>query len=307
MTPVRFSIAVLGAIVFMAAQTPGQHAGIAPAEYQARRAALAKSIGPDALLHRVLERAGAPHRRCRLALPPGRQPPLPHRHERARHDAGAAAGRARAPRDHLLARSRSVERALDRHHPVEGAGDGEHRRPRRGVAAAVQPVHRRAVPGARLGCAAAERLFCAAGDAGVSRRGSGRPRRGLAGDARSRRARQRHDPRAALRRRSCVVSIRRSGSAMRRRCSSPCARSRARRSSRSFSGRSTSPSKRRRRRWRACSPPHASPKCRRPSSSRSAISAPAAGASRRLSPPAGIRRRCTTRRTTARSCATACC
>ena len=50
MTPVRFSIAVLGAIVFMAAQTPDQHAGIAPAEYQARRAALAKSIGPDALL-----------------------------------------------------------------------------------------------------------------------------------------------------------------------------------------------------------------------------------------------------------------
>src|SRR4249919_3025668 len=40
MTPVRFSIAVLGAIVFMAAQTPDQHAGIAPAE----------SIGPDALL-----------------------------------------------------------------------------------------------------------------------------------------------------------------------------------------------------------------------------------------------------------------
>src|SRR5580765_4358247 len=50
MTPVRFSIAVLGAIVFMAAQTPDQRAGIAPAEYQARRAALAKTIGPDALL-----------------------------------------------------------------------------------------------------------------------------------------------------------------------------------------------------------------------------------------------------------------
>ena len=50
MTPVRFSIAVIGAIVFMAAQTPEPHAGIAPAEYQARRAALAKSIGPDALL-----------------------------------------------------------------------------------------------------------------------------------------------------------------------------------------------------------------------------------------------------------------
>jgi hypothetical protein len=50
MTPVRFPIAVLGAIVAVAAQTPAQHAGIAPAEYQARRAALAKSIGPDAVL-----------------------------------------------------------------------------------------------------------------------------------------------------------------------------------------------------------------------------------------------------------------
>jgi Xaa-Pro aminopeptidase len=50
MTPVRFSIAVLGAIVFMAAQMPEPLAGIPPAEYQARRAALAKMIGPDALL-----------------------------------------------------------------------------------------------------------------------------------------------------------------------------------------------------------------------------------------------------------------
>src|SRR5580765_3163106 len=50
MTPVRFSIAVLGAIVFIAPQMPEQHAGIVTAEYQARRAALAKSIGPDALL-----------------------------------------------------------------------------------------------------------------------------------------------------------------------------------------------------------------------------------------------------------------
>ena len=45
----RISIAVLGALAVLAVQTPAQHAGIAPAEYQARRAALAKSIGPDAL------------------------------------------------------------------------------------------------------------------------------------------------------------------------------------------------------------------------------------------------------------------
>jgi Xaa-Pro aminopeptidase len=49
MTFVRFPIAVLGVIVVVAVQTPAQHAGIAPVEYQARRAALAKSIGPDAL------------------------------------------------------------------------------------------------------------------------------------------------------------------------------------------------------------------------------------------------------------------
>jgi Xaa-Pro aminopeptidase len=46
---VRFPIAVLGALVALAAQTPAEHPGIAPAEYQARRAALAKSIGPDAV------------------------------------------------------------------------------------------------------------------------------------------------------------------------------------------------------------------------------------------------------------------
>ena len=50
MASVRFSIVVIGAIVLLSAQTPAQHARIAPAEYQARRAALAKSIGPDAAL-----------------------------------------------------------------------------------------------------------------------------------------------------------------------------------------------------------------------------------------------------------------
>jgi Xaa-Pro aminopeptidase len=48
MTPVRFPIAVLGAAALFAVQTPAQRAAIAPAEYQARRAALAKAIGPDA-------------------------------------------------------------------------------------------------------------------------------------------------------------------------------------------------------------------------------------------------------------------
>src|SRR5260370_40529389 len=49
MTPVRFTIASACAIALLAAPTPAQHAGIAPAEYQSRRAALAKAIGPDAL------------------------------------------------------------------------------------------------------------------------------------------------------------------------------------------------------------------------------------------------------------------
>jgi Xaa-Pro aminopeptidase len=46
---VRFSPAVLGALLLLAAQTLAQHAKIAPAEYQARRAALAASIGRDAV------------------------------------------------------------------------------------------------------------------------------------------------------------------------------------------------------------------------------------------------------------------
>jgi Xaa-Pro aminopeptidase len=50
MTPLRFPIALLGAIAFFATQSPVHPAPIAAAEYQARRAALAKSIGPDAAL-----------------------------------------------------------------------------------------------------------------------------------------------------------------------------------------------------------------------------------------------------------------
>ena len=49
MTSVRFTTAVLGAILVLAVQLPAQHAGITVAEYQARRAALAKAIGPDAV------------------------------------------------------------------------------------------------------------------------------------------------------------------------------------------------------------------------------------------------------------------
>ena len=45
MTPVRFPIAVLAAIVLFAAATPAQKAGIPPAEYQARRNALSKQVG----------------------------------------------------------------------------------------------------------------------------------------------------------------------------------------------------------------------------------------------------------------------
>src|SRR6185295_17686177 len=49
MPGVRFSPAVLGALVLLAVQTLAQHARIAPAEYQARRAALATAIGRDAV------------------------------------------------------------------------------------------------------------------------------------------------------------------------------------------------------------------------------------------------------------------
>jgi Xaa-Pro aminopeptidase len=51
MTPVRFSMAVLAASVLFAATTPAQKARILWREYQARRDALSKSIGPDALFY----------------------------------------------------------------------------------------------------------------------------------------------------------------------------------------------------------------------------------------------------------------
>jgi Xaa-Pro aminopeptidase len=49
MTPVRFPIAVLVAVVVLSAHARGQRAAILPAEYQARRAALSKTLGPDAV------------------------------------------------------------------------------------------------------------------------------------------------------------------------------------------------------------------------------------------------------------------
>jgi Xaa-Pro aminopeptidase len=48
MTPVRFPIAVLGAVMLLTAHAPAEHASITAEEFQARRAALAKAIGPDA-------------------------------------------------------------------------------------------------------------------------------------------------------------------------------------------------------------------------------------------------------------------
>jgi Xaa-Pro aminopeptidase len=48
MTPVRFPIAVLAASMLFAAHVPAEHASITASEFQARRAALARAIGPDA-------------------------------------------------------------------------------------------------------------------------------------------------------------------------------------------------------------------------------------------------------------------
>lgn len=45
----RFPLALLGASLLLASALPAQNARILPAEYQARRAALAKAIGPDAV------------------------------------------------------------------------------------------------------------------------------------------------------------------------------------------------------------------------------------------------------------------
>ena len=48
MTPVRFPIAVLVAVMLLTAHAPAEHASITASEFHARRAALAKAIGPDA-------------------------------------------------------------------------------------------------------------------------------------------------------------------------------------------------------------------------------------------------------------------
>src|SRR5437868_12806596 len=62
MMPFRFSIAVLVALALLAVQTPAQHAGVLAPEYRARRAALAKAIGPDAVFiafsSEVMRRSG---------------------------------------------------------------------------------------------------------------------------------------------------------------------------------------------------------------------------------------------------------
>jgi Xaa-Pro aminopeptidase len=43
----RFCVAILAAIVLLAAKTPAENGAIQPSEYQARRAAVAKALGPD--------------------------------------------------------------------------------------------------------------------------------------------------------------------------------------------------------------------------------------------------------------------
>jgi Xaa-Pro aminopeptidase len=48
MTPVRFPIAVLAALMLLTAYAPAEHASITAPEFQARRAALARALGPDA-------------------------------------------------------------------------------------------------------------------------------------------------------------------------------------------------------------------------------------------------------------------
>ena len=49
MAPVRFPIAAVGALLLLADQTPLPRAAVPASEYQARRTALAKALGPDAL------------------------------------------------------------------------------------------------------------------------------------------------------------------------------------------------------------------------------------------------------------------
>ena len=165
MTPVRFTTSLLVAIVaVLAAADAAPRAGIIAARSSGAARGARESDRARRGVHRFFQRAGATHRRRRLAVPPGRQSPLPHRHERAGHHARPAAGRARAARGLIFSRDRDpAERSDGPAHPVEGTGDGRDRHPRSGFAAALHAVRRRAVPGTRLGRAVAEQLLRAPG------------------------------------------------------------------------------------------------------------------------------------------------
>jgi hypothetical protein len=43
----RFCVAILAAIVLLPAETPAENGAITPSEYHARRAAVAKALGPN--------------------------------------------------------------------------------------------------------------------------------------------------------------------------------------------------------------------------------------------------------------------
>jgi Xaa-Pro aminopeptidase len=66
----RFCITLIAIVAALTLEAPAQRPGKSAAEYQSRRAALAKALGGDAVFI-AFSREPAPRRRRRLAVPPG--------------------------------------------------------------------------------------------------------------------------------------------------------------------------------------------------------------------------------------------
>ena len=125
-TGMRRLMTVLLALL-AAAPLLAQKPTIDASEYAARRARLAKEIGPNAILVALFAEAADSQRRSGVAVPAERRSSLPHRHRRGRDHAGHGSRRSRIRRGAVRARSESAAGSLDGTHS-DARGDHEDQR-----------------------------------------------------------------------------------------------------------------------------------------------------------------------------------
>jgi len=220
------SAAVVAALAAVSAAPAARTPGIAPAEYAARRAALAKAIDADALF---MAFSFEPVRRTGdIDFPFRQEDNLLYLTGMTAPDTTSCCPARRAPGDALRQRARSVERAMDGPHPLVAGGDRRERGERRAAFATLRRIHRRGAARHRRGRSRSGRIARAPGRAGALLRVPAGPRTSgcccsIAARAAGRRA-------SSGSPRSCARGIRKCGSATRRRSSSRGARSRATRS-----------------------------------------------------------------------------